>query len=126
MVAIDTEVAPGERYRYRLALPTATGTAHSDEVEVSVPGAAQLRFAGATPNPATDGVWVSFELPARGDVSVELYDVNGRRVAGTASSEAAGMHRVRLVSAGELPAGLYFARFRAGGMTRGARVIVSN
>ncbi len=65
------------------------------------------------PRPVRSALSITLDLPSAGEVTVEVYDVSGRRVAQIASTEAAGTTRLSLdVSA--LPAGAYVARVRAG------------
>lgn len=81
-----------------------------------VPGtSARLAFAGATPNPVRSGSRFTFELPAAGTASVELYDLSGRRVRALATGYfGAGPQSVtwdgRDESGARAAAGAYFAR----------------
>lgn len=89
---------------------------------------ARLAFRPASPNPAAGRVTLVLEVPASGELEVDLVDVTGRRVR--------ELHR-GLASAGPLtlgwdgrdgegrpaPAGLYFARARAGNVAAHTRVI---
>ncbi len=69
----------------------------------------------ARPNPFRSKTAVRFELPARGDVSLNIHDVSGRLVrALDAGSRDAGLHEVtwdgRATAGGPVAAGVYFAR----------------
>ena len=75
------------------------------------PLAFSATLAGARPVRTALGVSVS--LPSASEVTVDVYDVAGRRVAQTVSSEGAGQATLSLDVAG-LPAGVYVARVRAG------------
>jgi hypothetical protein len=72
-------------------------------------------FGGVSPNPAHRQTHVRFGLPQSAHVSLDIYDVNGRRVAKLADrSFEAGYHELTWSGAGELgnvPSGIYFMRF---------------
>jgi YVTN family beta-propeller protein len=84
------------------------------------PAPAVLSFLPAHPNPASGGVRMRFGLPRRTDVTLELYDLMGRRVTTLAAGEhEAGWHDVawtgRSRDGSVAHAGVYFVRFRAEG-----------
>ena len=67
------------------------------------------------PYPATDRVNVSLQLTQASDVSVEVYDILGRRVANlTEGMAAAGIQQLSWLPQNE-PAGLYFIRLSIDG-----------
>ncbi len=88
------------------AFGTTTSTTLGDR-----PTAFSATLAGARPVRTSLGVSVS--LPSASEVTVDVYDVAGRRVAQTVSNEGAGQATLSLDVAG-LPAGVYVARVRAG------------
>lgn len=66
------------------------------------------------PNPAPGGAEICFALPKATEVTLDLYDFSGRRLRRLAQGrEEAGNH-VLFWHAGEIPAGVYFLRFKAG------------
>ncbi len=75
---------------------------------------------GAWPNPAGGETRFAFELPASAKVSMDIFDVRGRRVRSIAGSEF-GEGRGHIAWDGrndrgtEMPAGVYLARFNVGG-----------
>ncbi|HID93878.1 MAG TPA: T9SS type A sorting domain-containing protein [bacterium (Candidatus Stahlbacteria)] len=77
-----------------------------------------LRLYNAYPNPFKGTVVIVFDIPEKGDVSLNIYDVTGRRVrtliSGTLSP---GSHRVFWDGRDErgkvLPSGIYFYRLKA-------------
>jgi hypothetical protein len=97
-------------------------------LNVSVPGgAAELAFAVA-PNPARTPR-MTFSLPARGDVEIGVFDLQGRRIAQVAKgSYGAGIHSLEWDgrdSAGRrVGAGVYFYSFRTGTESRVVRGVV--
>jgi hypothetical protein len=70
-----------------------------------------------------------FALPARADVSLEVYGVDGRRVAQVAGGAFdAGTHTLvwdGRREGGEVPAGVYFARIRAGERVAVSRFVLA-
>ena len=86
----------------------------------ALPEAVELQ--GGLPNPFRDATTVRFALPEAGPVRLEVFDVQGRRVAVLADgTRAAGPHEASF-DAGGLPAGLYLVRLAAGGAVLNARV----
>jgi flagellar hook assembly protein FlgD len=88
-----------------------------------------LRFLPPRPNPVAQSTRFAFELPASASVSLEIFDVGGRRVAGLVSGEyGAGRHELTWGASDDhgarVSGGLYFARFRARGLDRIERLIV--
>ncbi|MBI5170749.1 MAG: T9SS type A sorting domain-containing protein [Candidatus Eisenbacteria bacterium] len=102
-----------------------------DQVAAVTPGTgggalvAQLR---ATPNPSFGPARVSFTLPAPGQVTLGVYDVNGRLVRtlqrGTMS---AGAHALdwdgRDPSGAHVPAGVYFVRLELPGQSLRSKLV---
>jgi hypothetical protein len=70
----------------------------------------------AYPNPARTVSSLDFELSKPGAVSIDLYDVRGRRMKAVlpASNLSAGPHQAR-IDVGRLPAGVYFLRLDSNG-----------
>jgi choice-of-anchor B domain-containing protein len=77
---------------------------------------ASLSLAPPSPNPFRESTTISFELPNAGPVSVEVFDVRGRKVATPFRGErvAAGSHRVgwagRDAQGRHVSPGVYFAK----------------
>jgi len=79
------------------------------------PGAASLRFAGATPNPVRDASRFGFEMPHEGRATLVLHDLSGRAVRMLATGWfGAGRQSVawdgRDDEGGRLAPGAYYAR----------------
>jgi hypothetical protein len=96
-------------------------------VDVAGESAHTLSFAGASPNPSRGETELAFSLPARAVMSLEVYDLNGRRVRVLATGSAdPGEHRVhwdgRTDTGAALPDGLYFARLECDGHVLSRRV----
>jgi hypothetical protein len=90
---------------------------NNGSVAVPQPDAAPALVArhGAWPNPFNPRVTVAFTLTATADVSLDVYDLRGRRLATLAAGElAAGTHQ-RSWDASGLPSGTYAYRLIAAG-----------
>lgn len=88
-----------------------------------------LAFQAPRPNPLRSGTTFAFDLPNAADVSLDVFDLNGRRLASVVEgAQPAGRHEVfwtPLDGAGaRLPAGLYFARFATGSFVQTRRIAV--
>jgi flagellar hook assembly protein FlgD len=76
----------------------------------------------------SDEAWFGFDLPHGAPVSLEIFDLAGRRVATLASGErGAGRYQLRWTgmneSGGRVQAGLYFVRFATPGLQRVERIV---
>lgn len=143
--------AAGQQYQPLLA-PNAVGggfivwldrrdfaTHQVDLYAHTVTGDARLDVGDATPrtfalsqvrpNPARGRVQLQIDLPSESDVTLEVFDVTGRRVHDSLTHEAAGSRTLCWdTSAGIAPQirpGLYLMRVRAGTQEAHARVVVT-
>lgn len=107
------------------AAPAGVSGVGEDEAR---PAAATL--GPGTPNPFHAATRLSFALPVAGPVTLEIFDVAGRRVrtlleavrpAGAQAAEWDG----RDDDGRRVPAGVYLSRLRAGGVTRVGRVTLA-
>lgn len=88
-------------------------------------GAAALQ---SFPNPFRHATRIVFELEEAGHVTLEVYDIRGRRIASLADEEyAPGRHEAAWDGSDDLGrsagAGVYFIRLRGGGTQRVSRVV---
>ncbi len=96
----------------------ATATPVEEDVQ---PEALSLRLAG--PNPFRESTALAYGVPQTGRVTVEVYDLLGRRVATLVDGiQPAGTYTVAFAPA-SLASGLYVARLQAGGQTRVQRLV---
>jgi len=84
----------------------------------------------AWPNPSLGVFTLSFEVPTRGPVRLEVYDVSGRRVARLVDAKALfGSQNVtwdgRSRSGARLGAGLYFAQLQVAGKVQTAKLMLT-
>ncbi|MFW5972673.1 MAG: T9SS type A sorting domain-containing protein, partial [Bacteroidota bacterium] len=76
------------------------------------------------PNPFNPQTTIAFEVPATGHVSLDVFDLLGRRVVSLVSGEmAAGRHEVHF-DAGELASGTYLYRISYGGRVETKRMML--
>jgi hypothetical protein len=120
--------AAGERQvdaRLTAESPTATVPAGAERLRVQVeevPEEAVLRK--PYPNPASGQATLEYALPEEREVTLEVYDVLGRRVATLADeTKPAGTHRA-VLKASQLPSGTYFARMQAGSFQKTRRITI--
>ncbi len=83
----------------------------------------------AYPNPFSASTWIDGVVSARGDITIALFDVSGRRVA-TRRMDArnAGTVRIRIDDRDDrgrvLPSGVYFCRVTAAGATQTQKLVI--
>jgi hypothetical protein len=87
-----------------------------------------LRFYAPRPNPMSREAWFAFDLPRAAPVTLDIFDLAGRRVARLVSGErGAGHYEARWTGThdggGRVKAGLYFARFTTPGLSRVERIV---
>jgi hypothetical protein len=76
------------------------------------------------PNPIRQQGTLEYALPEAREVSLQVYDVLGRKVKTLARGQKeAGRHRVDLQTR-RLSSGIYFGRLKAGGQTRTQKITV--
>jgi fibronectin type 3 domain-containing protein len=105
--------------------PEAVLQGPTDRVLVGLESVPEAYALGASyPNPASQRVTIEYALPEATEVTVEVYDLLGRRVLqAVGGQKAAGRHTVHL-DARRLPSGTYFYRMRAGDFTAAKRLVV--
>jgi hypothetical protein len=76
------------------------------------------------PNPFNGSTVISYALPDRAEVKIEIFDIMGRRLISLDEGDkAVGMHRITW-HAGSFPSGVYFYRISAGKYDRTGRMIL--
>jgi hypothetical protein len=76
------------------------------------------------PNPATRRATIEYAVPERAEVTIQVYDVLGRRVATLVDGATpAGRHSLQL-DASRLSSGTYFYRMQAAGYTETRRLVI--
>ena len=123
---VDHAVSGGQRYEYRLGIPTAGGETFAGAVWVDVPASAEFSLR-AMQNPIQDGLLtVSFALPSAGSATLEVVDLGGRRLLRQdVGSFGVGSHVLALRQLqGKLPEGIYMMRLTQDGRTLTSKVSV--
>jgi hypothetical protein len=114
----DTDVRPGETYRYRIIGVTPSGEERAfGPVTASTCPITRLALRGAFPNPAGGQAWIQFELPARTELTLSIHDISGRLVATLLRGpQDEGSHGIvwdsRDGRGRPVPSGAYFARLQ--------------
>jgi subtilisin family serine protease len=121
VIAYDLPVGPKVN-----AFAAVSSTPTAVEVEPAVLSAGTLLV---TPNPVHGSGNVRFDLPAQGDVRIEVYDVNGRRVRVLAEgARSSGPHAITWDGRDDrrerLGSGIYFVRLTSGAVSRNAKVVL--
>ena len=108
------EVSEKEREAARFTLQIIAGTTVSNESSANIPQKVELQQ--NYPNPFNPSTTIAFGMPETGKVTLEVFDVMGRKVATLLNSETktAGRHSVQF-NADRLASGMYIYRLRAGG-----------
>lgn len=127
---LDVTARPGTTCRYRLEAVDRHGVRQlAGEAEVTLPDSGSpLRLGRNTPNPFASETTFDLELDAPTDATVEIFDLSGRRVRTLlARTLDAGTTRLGWDGRDDVgrptPAGLYFARVAAGGVSRTLRLL---
>jgi hypothetical protein len=124
LVYEDPDITPGEQLTYRLLWEEEGQVLRSDPVQIVVPSRIERLALAAAPNPASGFVDALISVPARGEGTLTMHDLQGREVKEhPVRAEAAGRMIVRLGTA-ELPAGLYWLSLRHGAERTRTRVSV--
>jgi len=121
------EPLPGATAQSNLVIDLAATVSSNTGVPGPLPTV--LAFARPRPNPLGDATTFAFDLPQAAQVSLDVFDLGGRRLARVVSGDQpAGRHEVRWSAADDsgrrLDAGLYFARFTVGSFIRTVRLVV--
>jgi hypothetical protein len=114
------QIRPGQEKR-RLEVAVGTDSYVEGKREEATPEKVRLT---SYPNPAGRRATVEYTLPETREVTLEVYDVLGRRVATLEHGQKkAGRHTIRLET-GRLSSGVYFGRLEAGEQTRTQKITV--
>jgi hypothetical protein len=83
----------------------------------------KLTLGPVYPNPFNATITIPFALPRASDVTVTLYDIDGRQVAAIAKGAFSGGQHAVQWSAENVGSGIYFVRVQAGNSTLTAKVV---
>nr|WP_272508588.1 cohesin domain-containing protein [Salinibacter ruber] len=114
------QITPGQEKR-RLEVAIGSESYVEGKREEAMPEEVRLT---SYPNPAGRRATVEYALPEAREVTLQVYDVLGRRVATLEQGrKKAGRHTARLET-GRLSSGVYFGRLEAGEQTRTQKITV--
>jgi hypothetical protein len=121
----DKNVVAGQRYAYRLGSYSGNTQEFSETVWAIVPTDLLFALYGATPNPATGPLSVTFALPNNGSARLDLVNVAGRLLySQEVGMKGPGRHTVPLDLSQKLDAGIYFLKLTQNGKSLKAPVTV--
>ncbi|MFW6347114.1 MAG: T9SS type A sorting domain-containing protein, partial [Cyclonatronaceae bacterium] len=106
---------PNDEARFLAAFSLGTPVNIDDE-PLNLPTQVQLRQ--NYPNPFNPSTTITFGLPETGEVRLEVFNINGQRVASLINGRmSSGYHNVRF-DAANLASGVYLYRLEAAGQVR--------
>ncbi len=125
---VDRDVAPGQTYRYQIGVVDADGEFFSPVVTVPV-DAITGALSQNQPNPFNPTTTIRFVLPVREDVTLAIYDANGRLVRTLVNEvEGYGAHEAawdgRNDDGATMGSGVYFYRLQAGKYTESKKMVL--
>ncbi|HUV86761.1 MAG TPA: T9SS type A sorting domain-containing protein [bacterium] len=114
---VDSTVAADTTYDYTLEAVTLNGGKERyGPVRVKAEGKTKplsFRLAQNFPNPARTTTTIAFTLAEAGDVTLEVFDLSGRKVATVAEGHRPAGENEAVLDTGNLAAGVYVYRLRA-------------
>jgi len=84
-----------------------------------------MRIISANPNPFNASTAIQFYIPTYGDVSLDIVDVMGHRVASLFDQTIAGGDFIAIWDADGISSGIYFARLRFEGITSSIKLLLT-
>ena len=125
---VDRDVAPGQSYRYQIGVVDADGEFFSPVVTVSV-DAITGALSQNQPNPFNPTTTIRFVLPVREQVTLAIYDTNGRLVRTLVNEvEGYGAHEVAWDGRDDdgvaMGSGVYFYRLHVGKHTESKKMVL--
>jgi hypothetical protein len=122
---VDNAIVPGRGYDYRLAFMDDGVLTRAGEASVVVPSRLALALSGFVPNPARGLATVEFVLPARAPATLEVLDLQGRRlVVREVGHLGPGRARATLDGGVTLNPGIYVIRLMQGGVSASRKAVV--
>jgi subtilisin family serine protease len=131
-VAVDASALAGHTYFYRLAVTYRNGATDAFGPLSATAGRPITEFALSpiSPNPTDGKALIEYAVPQRSDVTVAMFDLQGRQIATLASgSHPPGRYQVTWsgdVDGAHAHAGVYFVRLVSPRFSQTRRVVVSH
>jgi hypothetical protein len=125
---VDTDVEPAT-YTYAVEVHTASGGQIMSRSATVTVNPRTVKLLRNYPNPFNPSTLITYELDAAGDVTLDVYDVRGTRVAVLEAGEkTAGRHEVRWngrdTRGKPVGSGVYFCRLITGKAVRTHRMVL--
>ncbi len=76
------------------------------------------------PNPFNASTTISYDLPEKADISLEVYDVLGRKIETLISTTQPAGHHQAVWHAGDLPSGVYFYKLAVDEITKTEKMVL--
>ncbi len=83
----------------------------------------ELTLSGVYPNPFNSQIRIEFALPSAADVSLAIFDINGRAAMSTQRNFLAGAHQIAWNAEG-MPAGVYFLKVASGDQVKTEKMLL--
>jgi hypothetical protein len=125
----DHDVIGGRTYRYRVDVSDEDGRRVLFETAEITPSVPELTLYQNVPNPFNPSTQIQFYLPREAAVTLDVYDVSGRRINTLFDgTRAGGLHTVewsgRDAAGNGVSSGIYFYVLRAGNRTLSRKMIL--
>jgi serine protease AprX len=123
---VDGTIIPNNTYGYGRIDAYA---AYERAMELATPAVVDFALKPSFPNPFFSSTQINYELAAAADVSIRIYDATGRQVRDLVNEDGQPPDRYEVSWNGRnddgalVPAGVYFCKLDAGGVTRSNRMI---
>ncbi|MEE8640955.1 MAG: T9SS type A sorting domain-containing protein [bacterium] len=125
---VDSTVTADTTYDYTLeAVNLNGGKERYGPIRIKTEGKTKplsFRLAQSFPNPARETTTIAFALAEAGDVTLEVFDLSGRKVATIAEGHRSAGENEATLDTGTLAAGVYIYRLRAGDKVAAKRLAV--
>jgi len=130
-VAVDRSVESGSTYWYRLSATSGATRLTFGPIQATAGEViSDFALSRPAPNPTSGATRVDFAIPRESQVTLALYDMQGRRVATLADGLVpAGRHQAvwsGTVGGRSAAAGIYFLRLQGPGVTFSRRLVVTH
>jgi hypothetical protein len=114
----DQNISGGNVYIYRLKMIDLNGDYnYSKEVEVSVAGEQNsISIDNVTPSPAVDKVTVKVNMTNSANITIDLFDINGRKIANVFNGFKSGSDNIE-INLSDVSSGAYTIVLKSGDVT---------
>ena len=122
---VDTDVTLGGTYQYRLGVMENSVEHFYGFAATTIANTLTLELAGAWPNPVQAGGVIAFSLTSSAPATLDVLDLNGRRMSSRqVGGLGMGAHQLPVSNGERLRPGIYVVRLTQGGVSRTRRMVV--